>query len=494
MSSDVHHETVSAPPGSAESPPRLRHRILQAGGWAGAGFALDKILAAGQLMVLARLLAPDDFGLMAASAAVLMAVQTFSELGLEPAVIAKQDVTEEDMRVAWTLSLLRGLLLSALVWGAADAIAAVMHIAGLGVFLRIHTLGVLLQSLQSPALFMLLKRLDLRRRVSFDLSRRLVEVVVTIGLALWWQSAWALLGGQMAAFLFGVGLSYRLAPCRVQWSLDRKTLSGLWRYGRYQNATAWFLFIVMNGGDLLVGRLLGVSALGHYQVALAIPMMIGVRAMGVIAQISLPTYALLQRDEPGARRALSLQMSLTAMVVVPAAVVVAILAPYLVPVLFGPSWAAIVEPLRVLTLFAVAAAFCSVMTAFHCGAGHPRLQTKIWAAMAACYLGSAIPMTLAWGLIGASWGLVLTFVLGLGLNVRATIGLLGAESWPAFDPLRWAAAVVALVAMGLMLGPLMPAGWVAQVVLPLCGGVGIALYGWHLWTTEYGRLRALWEA
>ncbi len=61
---------------------RIRHRVLQAGGWALAGFAVEKGIAVLQLVVLARLLVPGDFGLMMASAAILLAVQAFSELGL----------------------------------------------------------------------------------------------------------------------------------------------------------------------------------------------------------------------------------------------------------------------------------------------------------------------------------------------------------------------------------------------------------------------------
>ena len=102
---------------------RIRHRVLQAGGWALAGFAVEEGIALLQLVVLARLLVPGDFGLMMASAAILLAVQAFSELGLEPAVIAKPNVTEQDLRVAWTLSIIRGIVLAIGLWGLADVIA-----------------------------------------------------------------------------------------------------------------------------------------------------------------------------------------------------------------------------------------------------------------------------------------------------------------------------------------------------------------------------------
>jgi PST family polysaccharide transporter len=473
-------------------PLRLRHRIVRAGRWAGTGFVFDKLLAAVQLIVIARLLVPDDMGLMAASAAVLLAAQTFSELGLEPAIIAKPDLTDEDLRVAWTLSFIRGLALAAALWAAADVIARAMQIPELGLFLRVHTVGILLQSLQSPALLLLSKKLDLKRRVSFDLSRRVIESCATIGLAWWWQNAWALLGGQLTAFLFGLLWSYRAAPFPIRWSLDRPSLDNLWRYGRYQNATAWFLFTVMSGGDLVVARLLGVAALGHYQLAMAIPMMIGVRAMGVISQISLPAYALLQTDPAGARRAFSMQMSLTGMVVVPSALATATLAPHLVAFLFGSSWSAAVDPLRVLSLFAIAAAFCSVMTAFHCGTNRPQIQTRIWAAMGLCYVATVVPLASAWGLVGAAWALALAFLLGLVLNVRATMALLGAEAWPAFDPLKWAGGLAAAVGLGFELTGVVPSG-IGQWLAALCGLSGVGLYAWYFWTREYGRLRALWQ-
>ena len=471
---------------------RIRHRVLHAGGWAMTGFVVEKGIAFLQLVVLARLLVPGDFGLMAASAAVLLAIQTFSELGLEPAVIAKPTLTDEDLCVAWTVSVIRGFVLTIVVWGLADVIASAMQIPELGLFLRIHAVGLLLQSVHSPALFVLLKQLDLRRRVSFDLSRRLLESAVTLGLAWWWLSAWALLGGQLVAFLFGAILSFWIAPCRIRWSLDRTALQSLWSYGRYQNMTAWFLFTVMCGGDFVVGRLEGVAGLGQYQLAMAIPTMIGIRAMSVMSQISLPTYALMQKDRSGVLRALSLQMSLTGIVVVPSALAVAILAPYLVPFVFGPSWLAAVEPLRVLCLFAIAAAFCSVMASFHCGANRPELQTKIWAVMCACYVPTVIAFTTTWGMVGAAWALALTFMVGLGLHLKATVQVLGIEAKSAFEPLRWAGGLVVLVGCGVGLSQAVPSMWIAQWLGALCGLAGVSFYGWHFWSRESIRLRMLW--
>ena len=132
--------------------PRLRHRILQAGGWAGAGFVLDKVIAAIQLMVVARLLTPADFGVMAASATIVLAFMTISEVGLESALIAKTKVDREDLAVAWTVAIARGAAMAACLWAAADVIGQAMQMPQLASLLRVHAWVLVLQGLQSPAL------------------------------------------------------------------------------------------------------------------------------------------------------------------------------------------------------------------------------------------------------------------------------------------------------------------------------------------------------
>jgi O-antigen/teichoic acid export membrane protein len=117
---------------------RLRERILRAGGWAGGGFLFDKVMAAVQLVILARILTPADFGVMAASAAVLLAMLTISELGIESALIAKENVTEEDLATAWSASALRGLMMASGVWIMAGMIGELMRMPLLEPLLRVH--------------------------------------------------------------------------------------------------------------------------------------------------------------------------------------------------------------------------------------------------------------------------------------------------------------------------------------------------------------------
>lgn len=472
---------------------RLRHRILRAGGWAGAGFVLDKLIAAVQLMVVARILTPGDFGLMTASAAVLLAMLTISELGSDSALIAKGEVKDDDLAVVWTLTVGRGVLMAISVWACADIIAEFMQMPSLATLLRVHAWALILQGAQSPVMALLVKNLDLRRRVTLDVARRGVEAVVTLSLALAYRNVWAMVIGQLVALGVGSLLSFRVAPFRPRWSWHRSSLSYFLHYGKHLNVTTLCAFGVMTGGELVIGRLQGPEGLGLYQVALAIPLLIGARATALVQQISVPTYATLQRDRSGVARVFDLQMGLIGVIYIPLAVCIAALAPVLVPLLFGPQWLSIVDALRIFCLYAVCAGYSSVMASLHYGAKRPDIQMKSWVWQCALYVAAIVPMTMHFGLVGAAASLTASYVLGVVLQGIGTRQLLG----PSADATFWSLGRTGFV-VGLLGGALVAIAHLQTAdaipwVLISASMVGAGLFAWYLWSLEVPRLKALWK-
>lgn len=472
---------------------RLRHRILQAGGWAGAGFLFDKVIAAIQLMVVARLLTPADFGVMAASATIVLAFMTISELGVESALIAKTEVDREDLAVAWTLAIVRGVAMAACLWATADLIGQAIQMPQLASLLRVHAWLLVLQGLQSPAMAIVLKNLDLRLRVTMDLVRRVIEAGAIITLALWLRNVWALLLGQLVGMCVGSLLSFWVAPFRPRLSLYRPARSYFLRYGKHLNVTTLCIFGVMSGGELVIGRLLGQDALGLYQIALAIPLLLGVRATVLIHQISMPTYALLQRDRPGVARVFELQMGLVGLIFIPLAAGVAVFAPVIVPLAFGPQWLAIVDPLRVLCLYAICAGYLSVMASLHYGANRPDLQMKSWGGQFLFYAVAIVPLTMGFGLTGAAAALVASYMVGLLLQSIGTRALIGTAVSATF----WSVGRTCLLAGFLAWIILLISGaestpLVSWVLVSACLG-GLVLYSCYLWLVEVPRLKVLWE-
>lgn len=474
------------------SPLRLRHRILRAGWWTGGGFLLDKVIAAVQLAVLVRILTPADFGVMAASAAVLLAMLTISELGLDSALIAKEIVSEDDLAAVWTLSAARGLLMATGIWIMAGVIGEIMRMPALESLLRVHAWALIIQGLQSPALALMLKKLDLRRRVALDVVRRIIEAVVTLTIAILYRTVWALIIGQLVGLMIGSFLSFRIAPFTPGRSFKLSALSYFVRYGKHLNLTMLCAFGVMTGGELVIGRLLGPEALGFYQVALAIPLLIGARATALMQQISLPTYASLKRDQLGLVRVFDLQMGLIGIVYIPLAVTIGSLAPIMVPIMFGQKWTGISDSLQVLCIYSVCAGYTSVIASLHYGIGRPDIQMRSWVAQCALYLMMIVPMTVSLGVFGAAVSLTASYIFGTALQVMETRRLLGASTSDTF------VSLIRTGLLGLVAGALLWTGsgqtrlaipWPPEILAIAIAGV----FGWYLWRIERPRLKTLWN-
>jgi O-antigen/teichoic acid export membrane protein len=385
-----------------------------------AGFVLDKVMAAGQLMVVARLLMPEDFGLMAAVAVVMVTLLTLSELGLEQALLTRQEFSQQDMAVAWTLAVCRGTFLMLGVWICAAPLAAMFKTTELEPLLRAYAISLLIQSLHSPALAGLLKNLEHKRRVQFDLVRRAVETCVTIGLALWWRNVWALVGGQLAGFVVGSLLSYVIAPFIPRLSFSQPSRSYLLQYGRQVNRTTWLILGVTSGGEFVIGRLLGLEALGLYQIAMVLPLVLSTRLPLLMNQVSLPTYVLLERDRPAVVRGFLLQMVGMASVLGALSLGMAVWAPAIVEVIGGAKWAGAAGPLKILSLYAFCCGLSTLIGSLHYGLRRPDVQTKIWLVQFLVYAVVLVPFTAAAGLIGSAWALSFAYCIGLILHLYYT--------------------------------------------------------------------------
>jgi len=261
--------------------------------------------------------------------------------------------------------------------------------------LRLHSLALLLQGLQSPALALLLRTLDLRQRVRLDLVRRGIEAVATIGLALWLHNAWAVIGGQLIGFALNSALSYRVAPFRPRLSLDRELLRPFLQYAKHLNLTTILIFGVTSGGEYVIGRMLGTAALGLYQIALALPTLIGTRLPLMMNRVSFPAYMLLERDRRATVRAFGLQFGVMGLLLLPLSAVLALSAPDVVGLLAGEQWREAAEPLRVLALFTLCCGLSVVMGALHYGLNHPEFQTRIWMVQFLIYAVLLVPLGLA---------------------------------------------------------------------------------------------------
>ena len=443
--------------------------------------------AAGTLsaLLLARLLEPADFGLVALAMIVISLLQGLSEPGLLAAALQRPDCDREDYDVAWTYGrALRGFVLFGCLLAIAPAVARFYNELELGAILRVLAIEQLLSgAMNIGGAVLLQKELQFRRDNILALSGHLARLVVVIPLAFWWRNAWALVVGTLASSATRLLMSYRLHPFRPRLNLDLQRARALMRFGGWMIGVN-LASLVQNGSDrAILGRVMGVTNLGFYEM--------GVRWGGEvpslvsgISKVLFPVFSLMQKDARRMGASFRQVLSATLFLAVPACVGLALSADYFVVLVLGSKWQLAITPMRALSLAGVFHITVRLATQLFQGAGAPQFTFVVHLVGMIATIAMVLPLARAYGSDGAALGALIGAAAPLPLvwtYTRRVSGLKGRE-------------LLASVAYPLLAGTFM-AGGVLVVRLWTHGAIswsafaasilmGMAIYSscvWYAW-------------
>jgi len=288
------------------SPPRpeggeqssLLHKIMWTAGAFGASFGLK--LAS--TIVLARLLAPEIFGIMVVVNSIRLGMELLTDVGIEQNIVNhRHGLTPRFFNTAWTMQILRGLLLS-LLFAALSPLLASAYRLDTSIFLAV-SLAPLLTSLASTSIFVLVKTLEVRRRNLFELQAEVVNFLLCVGLALVMPTVWALIWGMLLSIAARSALSYRLPHPAHRLMLDRAHMREILDFGKWIMASSLLNYASTYLDRLFIGRMATMQALGFYGIARNISDLPGSLAGRLGYRVFFPLIARLKtgRDEVAMR-------------------------------------------------------------------------------------------------------------------------------------------------------------------------------------------------
>lgn len=339
--------------------------------WAAGTFVVSAGLKFGLNIVLAYLLAPEIMGVMVIVNAVRLGVELLTDVGIEQNIIHAADGLERRFRdTAWTLQLLRGALLSLVFVIAAPFLA---HAYGIDV--RIFLLAALspvIGGAHSTAIFVLVKRLEVRRRNTFELACEGLAFAVQVALAVWLRSVWAPVFGLVAAVAIRSALSYLLPDPRQRLRLDRRVAAQIIQFGKWIALTSLVMYAATNLDRLYLGKVAPLALLGIYGIARAIGELPTTLARRMSYQIIFPALAGATDADRGARLAgMASARIVFAMLVCAGLAGTAGLADIVVGFVYDPRYAAAGWMLTVLLLGGLFATLSNLNEALLLSAGRP---------------------------------------------------------------------------------------------------------------------------
>ncbi len=245
----------------------LGDKVVRSTIWLAIGNGSAKIVNLIKIAILGRLLAPDDFGLMAVAILALKWLEYFSETGFNKALVQHRGDIESILDTAWLIQFVRGVILATLLFIMAPVAAYIFTAPQATSVIRACSVILVMRGLANPAMVYLRRDLDFQRIFWWTLSNAVVGLVVAIGAAVHYRSVWALVASVIAATIASTVLSYVIKPYRPRPQFDWLHVKTLVRFGKWIFFLNVVSFIGLYADSAIVGKLLGMADLGFYQMA-----------------------------------------------------------------------------------------------------------------------------------------------------------------------------------------------------------------------------------
>lgn len=464
---------------ATESPKDLSQKTLKGILWSYGTFIGGKGLTFVSTIILARLLLPEQFGLVGYCLVAIQYLDILNSAGIDSALIARRENLEEAANAAFVANILLGILSFGLTWFLAPTVASFFKEDAIVPLLRLLGLSLPISGIGMVPDALLQRQLRFRIRLMPAISRSLMKGIVSIILAVLGMGVWSLVWGQIVGILTSTLLAWVLAGWKPTWQFDSKATRAVTGYGFHIVMLEIVGALRGNVDYLLIGRILGAAALGYYTMAFRIPELLIRSVNHAIGRVSLPALAITQSDPIKLRSFYFNYLRYLSIFVFPVGIGLTLTAPLFIPIFFSQQWNAAIVPTMLISLALAISALGYVPGVLYKAISKPDVLNRL----AIAKLPIAIFIlwySTRWGINGVAAGQVAMSIISLSVDslianyiMQYPLKELIKTILPAFSATLIMAFVLLLVYQ------ILPLGVIFKLVVMVL--VGILVYVTSLW-------------
>lgn len=329
----------------------VAQKTVRAALWAFLAATGKRVFTLLGLIVLARILAPHDFGLLGFSMLYVTFAETIGDFGSSMALVYWPDRREDAAQTTFIINVAAGIFWCVVSFLLAPYIASFFHAPHGIAIVRALSPALLIKFLGNTHDALAQKDLRFRARTIPELSLSLGKASIAIVLAWMGFGAWSLVWGQLGALTLWTIILWIAVPWRPTLRIPRDLFKPMLRYGRSIVAVNVLAAVMFDADLAVVGRFLGVTALGLYQMAGRIPEATVMVMLWVVSKVLFPAFSNLHAAGEDLRDAYLIAVRSVSALTLPASLGLFFLARPIVLVFFGPKWLDAAPILQLLTLY-----------------------------------------------------------------------------------------------------------------------------------------------
>lgn len=435
-------------------------------------------------IILARLLTPEDFGLVALAGSAYAFFALFGQLGFDIPLIQLQTADRSHYDTAWTANILVGLVIAVAMLVVAQPAAVFFQDERIEYIVYSFAILSLAKGCENIGVVNFRKQLAFRGEFLYFVVPKLTSLTVGITAALILRNYWALVIGMVSAQVAGLLYSHFAQPFRPRLSLSK--FSELFKFTKWILGIKVLRYLTFNGIEIILGRLRGPTAVGLYGIASQVAYLPSTEIAAPTKRALFPSFSTISSDTERLRSAFVKVFAVVALVTMPAALGILAVSDSLVFVVFGEKWAESGPILTVLALVGLLDVTNNLGEPVLLARAALRSLFVVLSLHAVILLVSAILLVEQFGAIGAAYAMLLSslvsvpmYLFAAKIEIGYSLSELARHLWrPLFSAVLMAAAV-RLLESGLVGG-----GTPTVLILLTLVATGILVYS--------GTLSLLW--
>jgi O-antigen/teichoic acid export membrane protein len=389
----------------------LSKKVSKGALWVTAATLCARGLNVASAIILARLLAPEDFGLMAIAMAIVVFSQGTTQTGFESALIQKQDRPEDFLDTAWTFELTRSLILFLITFLTAPLFASFFNEPRAVTILRVISLTLVFQGLRNIGVVYFRKNLDFKKQFFLEIVPLAANIFVVIPLAFSLRNVWALVWASLSASVATCLISYAMHPYRPRLDFNLNRAKILFKFGKWILSSSIIVMISEQGITMFVGKFLGIPILGFFNRAGVFSTMILQQVSEIVWKVGYPAYSQLQHHPERIKQAFLKTLQLLTFIGIPMAGGLFVLSYDFVHLFLSDKWLPVIPLMQILCLQAILNFINTPAGIAFQASGRPAIGVKI-AMLGVIILAVTIyPLAANWGATGAVGSLFLSILL-----------------------------------------------------------------------------------
>lgn len=328
-------------------------------------------------VVLARLLTPADFGVMAIAMIAISFSQMFWDAGLSKALIQTREAPEDAAHVVFWTNVFLGVLIYGILFISTPAISLFFKSPASGPVLRVLGFQIVIASFTSVQQALFVRDLNFRGLFWIKLFTAFIPGLCSIPMALFGYGVWALVAGSLAGQVLNCWLLWRRSAWRPKFTYNKELARKLFTFGFWVLLESFGAWLIIWGDNLIVGHFLGVHDLGVYRTGWMLVTIIFGFVLNPFLPVLYPTFSRMQDDLPALKIAFNRVNRIVIALALPMGVGLWLTGPEMATVFFGSKWQGLGLVLSILALAFGLAWSVGINTELYRAMGRPDINTKL---------------------------------------------------------------------------------------------------------------------